>query len=761
MILLGLDSPDSSDFGSRSGQILGWQDPNAVSGSMAGGASGGSAVNQVPMALPFGVTSIDTPPSVAFYDGRSYIVGGYSSNMVIDEAYTLWRQGILAPTDPPTVAGGSGSAGVAYWSFYDEVTGERSTLSAGVAILADAGTRTWTAMPLRPPDDVFISEGTVEALGTTKPGTMKTDDPRIRHFFLRPGDRTVISGLTRRILDVDGSRTFVVEPFIEVADVSGLTFEAFPLTRATHVELWIEEAGDFPRLVTRVILGTTELVESSTLATRGEAFQDSFERFPYCTVNAIYHDRQVMAGNPDAPDTVYVSELFFPERYTGLNFRTRNGEVVVSLLSTRDYCLVLTDKSSYILQGYTENDFTFTVADPNIGAITHVGNMVIHGYPYVWTQEGPYMYTGGWHPMSPENRHFFRDVTSAQFGSMFGELDPDGSTYNPDETRFKFWRGTHDPTWNAWIVGGTVVVDYTTLSPVTGGGFAASRISMDTTEVETQAPGNWQILGKSQHIAAYLKQAAGDDYGGMYMLYQKPHTSLTTADDPPVTDRIICRMDRDNSLPASDPSVFPGRYSPNEWWFSDDDGTITWHGRDVFLPFDFRVLMPHHLAQGDEQSGAYLREGKSYKRLWVHAIHEGTKTRYWDVDEDAGTGTQQAATQGFIQPYPGEESAVLQNENNVGRVEITRSLTNPLEPQVAYTDLTPWDGVDAQNDSRSLFRGAHILPVGDLRLAARGMSIQFYVTLCAEKVRFSGWGAEFGPGSHNMFNDPVSYPFPV
>ena len=550
MILFGLQSPSSSDYGSRSGQILAWQDPAIVPGSTPG--PGQNALHKVPIYLPYGITDVDAPASVAFYDGRTYIVGGYSSNIVIDEAYTAWRQGILTPTEPPTVVGGGGNAGVAYWSFYDEVSGERSSLSAGVPCNAGSGTRTWSNFPLRPADDVWIPEGTVSY--DSSEGVFYTEDSRTRHFYMRPGDRVTIGGAGTTIQAVEGPRYFRTYPNVYTGggDLTGLSFEAFPLTRATHVECWIEEAGDFPRLVSRVRLGATELIESSTLATRGEAFQDSFGRFPYCKVNTVYHDRQIMAGNPDAPDTVYLSELFLPERYNGLNFRTRNGENVVSLLSTRDYVLVLTDKSSYILQGYTDSDFTFTVADPNIGAITHVGNHVIHGYPYVWTQEGPYLYTGSWHPMSPENRHFFREVTGGGGASFFAELTEDD--YEQEEERFEFWRGTHDPTWNAWIIGGTVVIDYTTVLPQAGGGMAPARISMDTTNTRQSAPGNWQVEGHSQFAAAYLKQAAGDAYGNMYMIYLRQNTFSDEDSEPPAgSNRIITRMNR-------------GTYEPNEWW---------------------------------------------------------------------------------------------------------------------------------------------------------------------------------------------------
>jgi hypothetical protein len=550
LILFGQQSPLSDDYGSRSGQILAWQDPALFSGVI-----GQNEENKVAIALPYGVTDVDLPASIAFYDGRTYIVGGYSANIVIDETYTAWRQGINPPTEPPSISGGGGNAGTAYWTFYDIISGERSSLSGGVPCNAGSGTRVWTNLPARPPDDVFIAEGTVYADFSNS--SFYTEDPRTRHFYLRPGDLVKVANAPKTVSEVSGPRYFSAHPFGFGSDSSGQSLAALPLTRATHIEFWIEEAGDFPRLITRTPLGATELRESSTLATRGEAFQDNFQRFPYCTVNAIYHDRQIMAGNPDAPDTVYISELFQPERYTGLNFRTRNGENVVSIIATRDYCLVLTDKSSYILQGYTESDFTFTVADPNIGAITHVGNMVIHGYPYVWTQEGPYMYTGSWNPLSPENRHWFRDCVqspSVFFSEAAAFYLGSSPAYAPSEGRFHFWRATHDPTFNSWIVGGTVVIDYTTILPQSGGGFAPARISVDSTEVRSQPPGNAQIYGVSQHTSAYMKQRPEDKYGNQWMIFKKPNPYADVDSTPAAgPGNMICRS-------------VPGGGFANDWY---------------------------------------------------------------------------------------------------------------------------------------------------------------------------------------------------
>lgn len=185
-----------------------------------------------------------------------------------------------------------------------------------------------------------------------------------------------------------------------------------------------------------------------------------------------------------------------------------------------------------------------------------------------------------------------------------------------------------------------------------------------------------------------------------------------------------------------------------------------------FIPFDFRIILPHHLAQDEKQSsraqsGAYIREGKSYSRLWVHAIHEGTKTRFWT--SNGSSIYQQGATIAFVQPYPGEEYARTQSSSWPGSFNITRSLTNPLEPQYDYSqsgEPTPWDASDAQDDARSLFRGCHVMPARERKLAARGITLEFYVRWGAEKIRFLGYGGEYGPGPHNMYYSEPEYPYP-
>lgn len=172
-----------------------------------------------------------------------------------------------------------------------------------------------------------------------------------------------------------------------------------------------------------------------------------------------------------------------------------------------------------------------------------------------------------------------------------------------------------------------------------------------------------------------------------------------------------------------------------------------------YIPMDFSVTMPHHLSQTDARSGAYAREGKSYKRVWVHAIQYGGKTRYFE-GSDNPPSYQTRATTAYIIPVPGEEL----NKATVGEVDITQSLTNPLAPQSTYTDETqPWGTMD---DAASFGVGVHYIPANERKMAGRGMTIALYTQDMASKIRFNGWGAEFGAGPQNFYWEYPTYPYP-
>ncbi|NIN66096.1 MAG: hypothetical protein GTO63_15655 [Anaerolineae bacterium] len=172
-----------------------------------------------------------------------------------------------------------------------------------------------------------------------------------------------------------------------------------------------------------------------------------------------------------------------------------------------------------------------------------------------------------------------------------------------------------------------------------------------------------------------------------------------------------------------------------------------------YIPMDFSITMPHHLSQTDPKGGAYPREGKSYKRLWVHAIQYGGKTRYWE-GSDNPPSYQLGASTAYVIPVPGEEL----NKASVGEVEITMSLMNPLAPQYQYDNETqPWGD---QTDAATFGVGVHAVPANERKLTGRGLTIAFYCQDVASKIRFNGWGGEFGAGPQNFYWEYPTYPYP-
>ena len=478
--------------------------------------------------LPYGVLPVQQPASVKQYGERLYMTGGYSYNLVIDEHHRCWKQGIRPPEEVPDITyvkDGTDITTIAYFSWYDEYTGERSPLSKGIELpeCSFGVSKTWNNLPQRPPDDVYIGDDQVEYLRSAdnQIGVRPSLRGGSRISGLRPGDKVhLLASATQQysqcwwynplLFDVHQSWPGLGSSGIAVATV----------TRATHLEIWLSVAGDLPRLRTRLAIGSSSYTEASNVEDLGEAFIDGFQRFPRCELNEIYHDRQIMAGDPENPDTIFLSELFYPERFTGQTFQTRNGEPITGLLSTKDYCLVFTRNNTYMLQGYTDQDYSLTVIDQSLGSVGHNCNTVIFGNPYVWTEQGPYMFNGQWHPLSPENR--WVPVSPAVYGSpdyndgliqpgksMFATIDPYFNTYicsqafiaaREQEQPWKYLSQSKETSFNfddEQIEGSFgqsafpwsemeednryyAVLDYTRVQPEAGGRYATGRLMWDT-----------------------------------------------------------------------------------------------------------------------------------------------------------------------------------------------------------------------------------------------------------------------------------------
>jgi hypothetical protein len=171
-----------------------------------------------------------------------------------------------------------------------------------------------------------------------------------------------------------------------------------------------------------------------------------------------------------------------------------------------------------MLQGYTDNDYSLTVIDQSLGSVGHNCNIVIFGNPYVWTEKGPYMFNGQWHPLSPEN--MWVPVSPAVDGSpgynegliqpgksMFATLDPYFNTYICSQAfiaareQEQPWKYKSQPfsalfddeqlegsfgqsafPWDSMVRANRyyAVLDYTMVQPESGGRFSTGGLSWDT-----------------------------------------------------------------------------------------------------------------------------------------------------------------------------------------------------------------------------------------------------------------------------------------
>ena len=623
MYVIGCKSSSQQDLGATSGCVYLFND--LVNGEWGYPSTPSlytpSVYGRYRSWLPYGVSATQDPASTAGYAGRLYMCGGHSYNLVLDEHHRLWKQGMRAPEAPPEITGATGTGAIAYLSWYDELTGERSSLSAGT-VISTALPRTW-ALPARPPDDTVTADGDIMSVGGAE---IQGESDAARTFFLRPGDRyryKNAGGVSYNL--VAEVAPGMVRPDLSGELETGGGIEVLPYSRATHLELWISAAGGLPQLVTRVRMGTTSFVESTASEDLGESFIGAFERFPRCTMNVIWNDRQLMAGDPDNPDRVYMSELFYPERYTGLNFRTKDGAPVTGMLALRDYCLIFSRDRTYMLQGYTESDFSFTMVEQSLGSIGHNSNVVVHGNAYVWTEKGPFLYNGSWHPLAPDNA--FSVPTTEDSPLVRGSTDPEENLYivmgpglNLIDNYYPLTTATtfvHSPA---------MVMDYTTVQPEAGGTFATARLSIDYQDT---------LLTSGAGVARdtlyyYLSNKWGR--GRMYSLSQD-------------TAYLETGMPNNTGTPDNSFKVFVHAQMK--------DYDPTWggeHTNALLTAPEFMVTIGHNFFS---EPGGNMMEGKTFRKLWVDArtYSDATLLRLYPGDDDALEMGLRWGTQGTYQQF--------------------------------------------------------------------------------------------------------------
>ena len=238
---------------------------------------------------------------------RTLIVGAHTDNLVFTEHKWILRQGITAPT-------------------YDLIVGAPIENQVG---LATSGTG--------------LTGNCIFAL---------------RWMDSLHGRRSPLSGNSPAMVLVNQGIEFTNVPARPVPEDACVD----------KIEVWVSVDGGLFRLWAEIDAGATNFTINSPSV--GEAETETLTAIPYGTMNALYRDRQAVAGDPRNPDRVYFSASEDPENYAGLYISTKQGESVIVLFVVRDTLVVQCQNIHYYIQGYDENDLTMNILE-TVGGLGH------------------------------------------------------------------------------------------------------------------------------------------------------------------------------------------------------------------------------------------------------------------------------------------------------------------------------------------------------------------------------------------------------
>jgi hypothetical protein len=390
--------------------------------------------------LPPGVKGMARRPSIELFaaDGNSWalITGGHCDNLAQLQDFRFVRQGLRAPPHPPTVVPGAGpgptGSAICYCRWLDQPNNRRSPLSGGTSAVALANqARAWSAIPTVPPDEIFYLRGTTSVNASTTV-TLLMGEPLTE--ALQVGDQVAVSSAPTTwttVLSVDSTTQITTAAAIG----NGATTQTIIARRScgvTHVELLVSMDGGTPRVATTVAVGQTAVTENVATLALGLAATESFSKFPLCRYNAIYNQRQWMAGDYRHPDRVYYSLINDPENMESY-MPTRNGARVTALWKVRDALYVGTDRGIQVIQGLTSEDFQITVAKPDLVVLNHHAIGKQDDCAIVPTTRGIYLHATAFTPISglfaPTWQHAVSGVNRSYWNDAWCAVDPVDGVY--------------------------------------------------------------------------------------------------------------------------------------------------------------------------------------------------------------------------------------------------------------------------------------------------------------------------------------------
>lgn len=235
----------------------------------------------------------------------------------------------------------------------------------------------------------------------------------------------------RSALSAASATTSAVNQAITVTNLDDVSD---PLGRATHAEAWLSVDGSLPRLAVQRQIGMVgDVTLPSTLGELGETFAEDFDLFARCRYNVAWHDRQVMSGDDENPNLIYVSLIGLPERRALFSLPTKTRQRVTGLFVVNDQLIVGCQFAQERMHGYTEDDLAIEIAQPNIGLVSHHSVYVHDGYAWFMSQRGWYLTDGSaWFYMGKDVEQKFAaeyEANRVDYEQGFAAFDPKSKVY--------------------------------------------------------------------------------------------------------------------------------------------------------------------------------------------------------------------------------------------------------------------------------------------------------------------------------------------
>jgi hypothetical protein len=230
--------------------------------------------------------------------------------------------------------------------------------------------------------------------------------------------------------------------------------------------------GATPRVAWERQLGTGNVTENVQTLALLDAAPDDFTAMPLGTMNTLFHDVQVVAGNNLYPERAFFSATAELERHEGLYAQT-DGEFITGLWCHGDFVFLNSHEKVYRVRGFTATDINRDVEKSDLGVINHDGIASFHKKVILPTTIGFQLYDGMWHHLMRDRQQEF----AREYAAYRDLYEAAQGYYNPRRNAYIFGPVTHSRVDGGGLV--DWVIDGNSLIPEVQSSEFAVRIRND------------------------------------------------------------------------------------------------------------------------------------------------------------------------------------------------------------------------------------------------------------------------------------------